>query len=134
MLFRSYLRNKKTILTPSTTNGYKKVTLLSKSGERGHYQVHRLVAQAFLRNPKKLEIVNHIDGDKMNNNLYNLEWTTRKGNGKHYSEVLAPKYSAQRKAKKESATTRRISILKHAHENCNEEPQLFYSLFKLCME
>lgn len=45
--------------------------------------VHRLVAQAFLPNPSALTLVNHIDGNKGNNRLDNLEWITPQGNSQH---------------------------------------------------
>ncbi|WP_172188879.1 NUMOD4 domain-containing protein [Lentilactobacillus kribbianus] len=45
--------------------------------------VHRLVAEAFIENPKGLKEINHKDGDKSNNKSENLEWTDRKGNITH---------------------------------------------------
>ena len=49
---------------------------LSKDGVKSHVYTHRLVAQHFLDNPNHLTIVNYIDGNKLNNNVSNLEWVT----------------------------------------------------------
>lgn len=48
-----------------------------------NYYVHRLVAQAFIPNPNNLPEVNHIDGNRQNNNVSNLEWIDRTGNYQH---------------------------------------------------
>lgn len=56
---------------------------LSKEGICTSYQVHRLVASAFLPNPEHKPQVNHIDGDSCNNNLNNLEWVTGSENMQH---------------------------------------------------
>lgn len=82
---RSFLRNKEagTILRATEDKkGYLrlKVTL---DRERRYYKVHRLVANAFLPNPKGLPQVNHIDGDKRNNRVDNLEWVTNSDNAAH---------------------------------------------------
>lgn len=45
--------------------------------------VHRLVAETYIPNPNNLDTVNHKDGDKMNNHIDNLEWTTRRDNCEH---------------------------------------------------
>ena len=119
-------------LSPSTSTGYAKVTL-SNGGEKKNWQVHRLVAELFIPNRKNLEIVNHIDGDKMNNDVSNLEWVTRKGNAKHYEEKLAGKYRSDRKAKKDNDMKARLSIINHAHSACTSNPELFHSIYKTVM-
>jgi len=62
--------------------GYYKVIIRVKS-ERCSCFVHRLVAQAFIPNPDNLPEVNHIDGDKGNNCVSNLEWVTKTENIRH---------------------------------------------------
>lgn len=66
--------------------GYEAVTL-SKNGERKTYLVHRLVAMAFIDNPLQKETVNHIDGNKLNNSVENLEWATQKEQRAHAIEM-----------------------------------------------
>ena len=70
-------------LTGSIYNtGYKMVRLTVNGKSKG-YAVHRLVAQNFLDNPNNLPIVNHKDGNKINNRVENLEWVTQSENRKH---------------------------------------------------
>ena len=59
---------------------YKYVNILTESGERVLRRVHNLMGRAFLENPYNLPIVDHIDRDKMNNDLSNLRWTNESGN------------------------------------------------------
>jgi hypothetical protein len=63
-------------------NGYLRVKL-SKNGKTKKCRVHRLVAEAFLDNPEKKPEVNHIDEDKTNNQVENLEWIWHKDNINH---------------------------------------------------
>ena len=56
-------------------NGYYQIRL-KNNGKQKDYIVHRLVAQAFIDNPMKLPCINHIDENKTNNNVENLEWCT----------------------------------------------------------
>lgn len=56
-------------------HGYKYYRL-SKNNKKKMFYEHRLVAEAFLDNPNNLPVVNHKDGNKLNNNANNLEWVT----------------------------------------------------------
>lgn len=60
-------------LKPRKTRGYLRVALC-KNGKVKNYRIHRLVAEAFLPNPNNLPCINHIDENKENNCLSNLEW------------------------------------------------------------
>ena len=62
--------------------GYNRITL-SKDGVSKRIGVHRMVAQAFIPNPDNLPVVNHIDWDRANNHVENLEWCTQKHNANH---------------------------------------------------
>lgn len=71
------------ILKPGkTTKGYLFVNL-SVNGKVKNRMVHRLVAETFISNLKRLREINHIDGNKNNNHVENLQWCTRKENLKH---------------------------------------------------
>lgn len=74
----------KGILTPkfNRSNGYYSYCI-NFNGKQYYRYVHRLVAQAFIPNPNNLPQVNHIDGDKSNNKLDNLEWCDGIYNMKH---------------------------------------------------
>ena len=71
------------ILNPDIApNGYYRVTF-SINRKRKQFYVHRLIAEHFIPNPKNLPQVNHIDGNKLNNSLDNLEWVTVQENVVH---------------------------------------------------
>ena len=65
----------KILKTPVDKRGYKQVNL-TRNGEHHHLKVHRLVAIAFIDNPDNKPFVNHMDEDKTNNSVGNLDWVT----------------------------------------------------------
>lgn len=72
------------ILSPFVTpTGYMQVLLSKGKDIRKKHYVHRLVATAFLSNKDNLSDVNHIDGDKNNNSIGNLEWCSHRDNQIH---------------------------------------------------
>lgn len=64
-------------LNTKNADGYTVVNYRTPDGRQHTKPVHRLVALAFIPNPANKETVNHIDGDKSNNRVENLEWCSR---------------------------------------------------------
>ena len=61
-------------------NGMYYVVVLSNNNKVKQYFIHRLVAETFIENPNHYNCVNHIDCNKLNNNVENLEWCTKEYN------------------------------------------------------
>lgn len=79
----TYIRKGKILKQPLNCYGYPCVTLKYRDGSQKVVQVHRLVAETFIPNPNNLPQVNHIDGNKQNNNIDNLEWCSVRDNLLH---------------------------------------------------
>lgn len=77
---------KKNLILNSRLNsaGYKDVTIWDHENQKHkHLRIHQEVAKAFIDNPYNKSEVNHKDGNKLNNDVTNLEWCTRSENAKH---------------------------------------------------
>ena len=78
--------NKEHILSPRLKwNGYLEVQL-TKNKQKKHYQIHRLVAEAFIPNYSNLPQVNHKNEIKFDNRVKNLEWCDNLYNKRYSSE------------------------------------------------
>lgn len=86
------IRTNKKVIGDTNNAGYYRVCLYDKSSNRKQrYFRHRLVAMHFLENKEGLEEVNHIDGDKSNNAVSNLEWISRIDNERHSRRIIGNK-------------------------------------------
>lgn len=74
------------VLKGNNAGGYLMVNLY-KDGKRTRTSIHRVVAKAFIPNPENKPTVNHIDGNKLKNAVYNLEWATLAEQMKHANET-----------------------------------------------
>lgn len=84
-----YIKREKILKPCDNGNGYK-IIYLMKNKKRNVRYIHRLVAIAFIKNPKNYKCINHKDENKKNNCVENLEWCTHKYNnnyGNHKSKI-----------------------------------------------
>lgn len=99
--FGTFVRKGKLLKTSIDRNGYKYVLLTDGNKKRKNLKIHRLVALNFIDNPLSKPFVNHIDGDKLNNDIRNLEWCTPLENTTHAIEngLFIPKVHCVKKGK-----------------------------------
>ena len=92
---------------------------LNKDGKRKCLKVHRLVAEAFIPNndPINKTTVNHIDGDRSNNRVDNLEWASYSENEKHSYDELNRPINIPKKAKRETIAINKINNTKTTYES-----------------
>lgn len=79
-------QNGNVVLTHTSKNGYLIANLTKNKKVKTEY-VHRLVALTFIQNELQLKTVNHIDGNKKNNNISNLEWLSLADNLRHAFKI-----------------------------------------------
>lgn len=104
-------------------NGYGYLLVdLRKEGKRYMRLVHRLVAETFLPNPNNLPQVNHIDGNKSNNDITNLEWCSCSENQYHaFRNNLKPKNFKHPNSK---LTLEQVLYIKH---HCKEYSMYYFA-------
>ena len=92
------LRNKKTLKVfygCKDKDGYL-ITTLRKNGIKKTEKVHRLVAESFLFNPNNYDNINHIDENKLNNRIDNLEWCTTAYNNSYSKSKKVGQYKGNK--------------------------------------
>lgn len=121
------IKTHKLVMQSVVVSGYKRVTLYKENKPKTKL-VHRLVAETFLPNPNNLMIVNHKDGNKLNNIVTNLEWCTQSYNTSyHYNGHIAKsssKYIVLKISQDGSSITKYHNVLGAARANNIEHGRL----------
>ena len=89
-------------------NLYYYVDMKSDLGKKSHKNIHRLVAETFIENPFVKPCVNHIDGNKLNNHVDNLEWVTYSENDLHAFRIGLRRSTSEQIQKAIDATKRKV--------------------------
>lgn len=104
------------IRRPGTSpKGYLKV-VISINGERTTCPIHRLVAEAFIPNPENKHCVNHINGNKADNRVENLEWVTESENVQHAHDIGLKIEPQGEKHTSARFTKEQILWIRHIHK------------------
>jgi len=114
---KDFIRNGKVLNQIPNTNGYLRV-FLSKNNKVITCYVHRLVAQTFLKQQKGSNHVNHLNGIKTDNSVYNLEWCTQLENNIHgfNTELLQHGENSNLSTLKKEQVFEIINLKKEGHK------------------
>lgn len=93
---------------------YFKVTLLNDNGRNISFFLHKIIASLYCENPENKKQVNHIDGNKLNNNFTNLEWCTQSENMRHSLRIGLKKSKGVRQYDKNHSLIREFNTLNEA--------------------
>lgn len=118
---KGFIETTDIVLKPRNIKGYLSVHL-SKKGITKNLLIHRLVALAFIPNPEDKPEVNHIDGNKKNNCVSNLEWVTKSENDLHAYKLGLRRSPMFWKNKKSQEHCRSVKI------RCIETKEIFNSI------
>lgn len=126
-----YGKNGKPLKPNINQHGYKYVVLFVNGHGRA-IMVHRIIAKTFVPNPNSEinNVVNHIDGNKLNNIPENLEWTTFKGNAIHASKTLGVNVGKRNgNAKRISGYDKKTGELKMRFDCLADAARYFSSIY-----
>lgn len=123
-------KNKNKFLKPLPNKGYYHV-MLCKNSKHKTFKIHRLVAMYYLDKIEGKEEVNHIDGNKANNDVTNLEWCNRSENNKH-AFLLGLKFNndKQKEAARKNGRLTKVPISKFVLI-LNIETGIYYDNIKM---
>ena len=119
---KAYSLRKGKILTPNNNGSkhYWRIGIPSETGNKASrkiYQLHRLVAEVFIPNPDNLPQVNHIDGNKDNNCVSNLEWCDQSHNFRHaYAMGLVSKEKQSLHSHLRKLTEEQVAYIKSEYD------------------
>ena len=99
--FKVILEPERELTYTLNNRGYYSVGIKRKT-----HMVHRLIAKAFLPNPGNKPFVNHLDGNKLNNHVDNLEWCTVQENNLHARQTGLHKQAVGHKLNYQNAATK----------------------------
>jgi hypothetical protein len=130
------VRNNRTkkLISGSVSQGYVVVTLYPDSGEEKPLRLHRLVALLFHPNENNYPVVNHIDGNPLNNNASNLEWSTVIENTRHAVAMGLNKANNIRAVRRISSSgeTKEYASVKEAHEDNKDKIKYSSYIVSVC--
>jgi len=112
---------KEKICKPSLdSSGYRQI-ILTKNKKRKSFKVHRLVAIAFIPNINNLPQINHLDENKQNNNVNNLEWCTILHNSRYGTRPIRCSLHWKKRVKQiqNGIIIKEYDSLKEAEKNTN---------------
>lgn len=124
------------ILKLQDSNGYLKCQIY-KNGKQKRYFLHRLMAIAFIPNPNFLPCINHIDGNKLNNKIENLEWCTRSQNVRHAYKlglIISRKGEKHPRARLKEIDVKNIRYLYGNHKYSRRELAKIYCIGKTTLQ
>lgn len=99
------------LMKPYTNRYGYKMIVLTRLGKKRHQSIHQLVGKAFIENPESLETINHKDGNKLNNFVDNLEWSSFCDNHKHAISIGLIDSKGERNPKSKLTKTEVAEIL-----------------------
>ena len=113
--------------------GYMIVTLADGKGKRQNKRVHRLLMEAFVPNPNNYPHVNHIDGNKLNNSLSNLEWCSASHNTRHAVNLGLMKPVNEKPVEQYTLDGVFINEFKSIHEASRQTGIAWQNISKVCL-